>query len=52
MYQDTWSCVVWLSSGVRDTVCYLYEQTFSRIQLFIAQKLLADFNQNHVLDAL
>ena len=34
---------MWPSSGVRDTVCYLYELTLSRFQPFITQNLLGQF---------
>ena len=34
------------SLGVRDTVCYLHELTFSDFQPFIAQNYWADFNQD------
>ena len=27
LYQDTWLCVVWPSSDVQVTVCYLHEPT-------------------------
>ena len=42
-HQDTRLCVMWLSLGARDTVCYLPKPTFSCFQPFIAQKLLGQF---------
>ena len=48
IYIKTWLCVVWPSSGAQNIVFF----TRTNFQLFIAKKLLGQFNQNHVLDAL